>query len=117
MEKAIIVSVIFILALLGIHRIVDFVYELVRIKNKDPIVLFYKIRKGEENAELIIRSLSSDAKRLSICKKTAVFVIIDDVDEKTQEICKKTASQLCNVFVGTFKDGALLFSELHKKPA
>lgn len=117
MEKAIIVSVIFVLALIGIHRIVDLIYELVRIKNSQPIVLFYKVNRGEQNAEIIIRSLSSDAKRLSTCKKTAVFVITDDLDEETQEICRKTADQLCNVFVGSFIEGSLLFEKIHKKPA
>ena len=117
MEKAIIVSVIFVLALVGIHRIVDLLYELVRIKNKDPVVLFYKVKEGEQNAEIIIRSLSSDAKRLSTCNKNAVFVITDDLDEETREICKKTAAQLCNVFVGSYLDGSLLFEKAHKKPA
>ena len=111
MGKVIIVSVIFVLALIGIHRIVDSIYEFVRIKNKEPVVLFYKVKKDEENAEIIIRSLSSDAKRMSTCKKTAVFVITDDADEKTVEICNKTAEQLCNVFVGKFTDAHLLFCE------
>ena len=111
MEKAIIVSVIFVLALIGIHRIVDLLYELVRIKNKDPIVLFYKMKKDEQNAEIIKRSISCDAKRVSSCRKTAVFVITDDLDEQTQEICKKTAAQLCNVFVGAFQEGKALLCE------
>ncbi len=117
MEKAIIVSVIFVLALIGIHRIVDLLYELVRIKNKDPIVLFYKLKEGEQNAEIIIRSLSSDAKRLSSHQKTAVFIITDDLDKETQEICRKTAEQLCNVFVGSYPEGSLLFEKIHNKPA
>ena len=117
MEKAIIVSVIFVLALIGIHSIVDFLYELVRIKNKDPIVLFYKVREREENAEIIIRSLSCDAKRLFGSVKTAVFIITDEADEKTLEICNKTAKQLSNVFIGTYPDGSLLFEKIHKKPA
>ena len=117
MEKAIIVSVIFILALIGIHRIVDVIYELVKIKNKDPIVLFYKLKEGEQNAEIIIRSLSSDAKRLSSSGKTAVFVITDELDYETQEICIKTARQLSNVFVGSYLEGSLLFEKIHKKPA
>ena len=117
MEKAIIVSVIFVLALIGIHRIVDLLYELVRIKNKDPVILFYKLQKGEQNAEIIIRSLSSDAKRLVTVNKTAVFVVTDDLDEETKEICRKTARQLSNVFVGSYPDGSLLFEKIHKKPA
>ena len=116
MEKAIIVSIIFILALLGIHKIVDSLYEFVRIKNKDPIVFFYKMRENEADAEMIIRSLSSDAKRFW-GGRVAVFIITDDADEKTQEICKKTAQNLCNVFVGSYLEGSLLFEKIHKKPA
>ena len=117
MEKSIIVSVIFVLALIGIHKIVDSLYELVRIKNKDPIVLFYKFSEDEQNAEIIIRSLSSDAKRLSNYRKTAVFVITDELGEEAKQICEKTAQQLCNVFVGTYLEGSLLFEKIHKKPA
>ena len=116
MEKAIIVSVIFILALLGIHKIVDSLYELVRIKNKDPVVLFYKMGENEADAEIIIRSLSSDAKRFYSGRAT-VFIITDDADEQTLKICKKTAQNLCNVFVGSYLEGSLLFEKIHKKPA
>ncbi len=112
MEKAIILSAVAVLALLGLHKIVDWLEAVVSTPYIDPpVVIFYKMERNSKNAELIVRSLSREIRKIGSAKKGAVYIISDGLDENTLEISKKTSAQLSNVFVGGFEEGMeLLFN-------
>lgn len=112
MEKAVIISVVAILALLGIYKIVEWLESVTACRGKNPSVLFYKIKNDSENAELIIRSLAVNVQKLSCAKRNAVYIVTDGLDSNTLDICKKTAQQLPNVFIGEFADGEVMLEEI-----
>ncbi|MEE1279646.1 MAG: hypothetical protein UHH95_02305 [Oscillospiraceae bacterium] len=111
MEKAVILSVVAILALLGLHKIVQWLEALVSTRGKNPLVLFYKIEGESEKAEFIIRSLALESRKIICAKRSAVYIVSDGLDSQTLDICRKTAQQYSNVFVGSFKEAELILEE------
>lgn len=111
MEKAVIFSVIFILALLGLHKVFEWIESVLCVRGQNPSVLFYKPGSDCDNAEMIIRSLASDSRKIVTGKYVAVYIVSDGMNEKTLDICRKTADQLSNVFVGNYHDGAWLLKK------
>ncbi len=111
MEKAVILSVVAVLALLGLHKIVQWLETLVSVRGKNPLVLFYKIEGDSEKAEFIIRSLALESRKITCAKRSAVYIVSDGLDSQTLDICLKTAQQYSNVFVGNFEQGGDVLQE------
>ncbi len=111
MEKAIIVSVVAVLTLLGLHKIIEWLDDIISARVKNPVVLIYDIAGESKNAELIIRSLAKETRKLTSAKHSAVYIISDELDSQTLDICRKTAQQYSNVFVGSFENTKKLLKE------
>lgn len=111
MEKTIIISIVAVLSLLGLHKVIEWLEDIISVKVKNPVVMFYDIGTEGENAELIIRSLAKDSRKIASAKHGAVFIISDGLDSQTLDICRKTAEQYSNVFVGSFEYARTLLSE------
>ncbi len=104
MEKAIFFSLLTIFALLGVHKAVELVQSLFALHLKNTVVIMYKPPQSCDDAEMVIRQLAQYSNRVSAPAKTAVYIVKDDLDEHNLEICKRTADQYSNVFVGNFTD-------------
>ena len=104
MEKAIFFSLLTIFALLGVHKAVELVQSLFTLHLKNTVVIMYKLPQSCDDAEMIIRQLAQYSKQISAPAKTAVYIVKDDLDEQGLELCKRTADQYSNVFVGNFTD-------------
>ena len=104
MGEAIFFAIICVFVFLGIQKIVEILETYSRFEFPKTSVLLCKISGHQENAEFIIRSLAADSLKISSCKKNAVFIIDDGMDEYTYKICIKTANQYKNVFIGNLED-------------
>lgn len=111
MEKAIIISVLALFVLLGLHKAVEWLEDRISVKGKNPVVLIYDIGNERKNAELIIRSLAKDSRKITSAKRSAVYIVSDDLDIITLDICSRTAEQYSNVFVGAFENAKNLLKE------
>ena len=108
MEKAIIITVICALVFLGVKKLIELVEYHFSMKQKGTTILMYKINPQTDDAEMIVRSLVNDSRKVLTGKKVAVYIIDDELDEKSLEICSKTADQFSNVFVGKMEDALKL---------
>lgn len=108
MGKAVIFSLICILAFVGLQRIFEGLEQALRFRAQRPTVLLYKLTGHADNAELIVRALAADAQRVSTGSGSAVYIVDGGMDRETLELCRRTADQFQNVFIGSFDDAALL---------
>ena len=104
MEKAIFFSLLTIFALLGVHKAVELVQGLFTLHLRNTVIVMYKPPQSCDDAEMVIRQLAQYSKQISAPAKTAVYIVKDDLDEKSLELCSRTADQYGNVFVGNFAD-------------
>ncbi len=101
MENTIVLSVLTVFAFFGIIKLIEMVESIFTLHIKNTVVLTYKISGQNENAEMIVRQLANQRKRLSSGVNAAVYIVDDGMDEETFKICVNTASQYDNIFVGT----------------
>lgn len=103
MEKAIFFSLLAIFALLGIHKAVELVQSLFTLHLKNNVIIMYKMPKEQSDAEMVVRELAEYSKRISAPAKTAVYIVKEEPCEKCLELCRRTAEQYNNVFIGDFE--------------
>ena len=104
MEETFVYGVFAILSFFGVLKIFELLQDFASIKGREKSVLLCKIKNNAETAEMTVRSLASDLGRLTTFGNTLVFVVSDDLDAKTKNICVKTAEQYNNVVVGNIED-------------
>lgn len=104
MEKAIFFSLLTIFALLGVHKVVELVQSLFTLHLRNTVIIMYKPPKSCDDAEMVIRQLAQYSKQISAPAKTAVYIVNDELDESSLELCNRTADQYDNVFIGNLED-------------
>ncbi len=117
MGEAVIFSVLTILAFFGIHKLVEMVQSLFTLHLKSTVVVMYKAQGAEDDIELTVRELARFSRNSAAPHRTAVYIVNDDMDTDTLAVCKQTAEQFSNVFVGGFVEAQDLFSEIKEKTA
>lgn len=104
MGEAIIFSILCIFAVLGIQKLFEMI-ETVRMRScGGKAVVVYKLDENPKDVEMIVRSLAGDSISVTTGKEISVFVLEENLDEQTAKICKDTAKQYQNVFVGKLND-------------
>ena len=104
MEEAFVYGIFAILSFFGILKIFELIQNFASIKGREKSVLLCRIKNNAETAEMTVRSLASDLGRLTTFGNTVVFILSDDLDVKTRNICTRTAEQYNNVVVGNIED-------------
>ena len=97
MIEAVLYSIFTVLAFFGVLKLFELVQAFALVKGKEKAVLVCKIKNNIESAEMTVRALATDV-------SNTVFVISDNLDLQTEELCRKTAEQYNNVAVGKIED-------------
>ena len=111
MVEAVVFSFLCILALFGIHKLVELFLCLGGSVGEKTGLIVYKIDRDEKNAEMIIRALATDSTKFLSVKKVGVYIVYDGEDTEVLEICKRTAEQYDNIFVGKLSDAERLLDD------
>lgn len=117
MGEAIVFSILTILAFFGVHKLVEMLQSLFTLHPKSTVVVMYKAGEGQDDIEFTVRELARFSRCSQSPSKTAVYIVNDGMDEQTLKVCRQTAEQFSNVFVGGFIEAQDLFSVIKEKTA